>query len=215
MPTGAPPTINAAAPSGTIQTLPFWNLAGVTDTGALGVQGVVGGVPQTLGYSLINTTSVLTRPANTTAYGTTGNIFIASTTTAGSVVVPSVTAARIAAGAFMLRRCRLLTNKTSGWNGAILQINFWSTAPTYTTGDAGVWTVATGAAAWLGQMNVTLQQYGDGAIGAGVPGVGAELGIDLASGQAMFWDLFIVSTAALTPASGQTFTLIPEIYQVS
>jgi len=216
MPTGIPPDINAAAPSGTLHTLPNWNLAGTTDTGGLPWQGVVGGVPTPIGYSLVNPTSVLTRPANTTAYATTGNILIASSTTAGSVVVPSIsTAARIATGSFMMRRCRLLTNKTSGWNGAVFEINFWSTAPTYTNGDAGVYAVATGAAGWLGASFVTITQYADGAIGVGVPENGGEIGVDLASGTSMFWDITIVSGAALTPASGQTFTLIPELYQVT
>lgn len=160
---------------------------------------------------LVNPTSTLTRPSDTTAYAQSD--LIASSTTAGSIVVPSVSVLRVAAGNGAMRRIRLLTNKTSGWDATPFTVRFWSTAPTYTNGDNGAYAVATGAAGWLGQFGVSLNQFADGATGAGVPAIGSELGIALASGQVVFWDLQYVGAAALTPASAQTFTLIPEFYQ--
>lgn len=156
--------------------------------------------------AITNPTSVLTRPANTTAY--TANKLIASSTTAGSVVVPSFAIAT-SAGGVIIPRVRLLSNVTTGWGGVNLQINLWSAAPTFTNGDNGAYAVATGNAGWLANFLVSLTQFGDGASGAG-PLTGAnEAVIKLASGTSIFWDLQILSAA--TPISGQTFTIIPEL----
>ncbi len=164
-----------------------------------------------VGGELANPTSTLTRPADATAYDQ--NDLVASSATAGSVVVPSATVARVAAGSFLLRRCRLSTNKTSGWDGAALRVRFWTAAPTYANGDNGAYSVATGAAGYLGRMDVTLEQFSDGACGFGIPSVGSELAVKLASGQAVYWDLQYVGSASLTPASGQTVTLTAEAIQ--
>jgi hypothetical protein len=164
-----------------------------------------------VGGTTANPTSTLTRPANTTAYAQ--NNLVASSVTAGSVTVPSVTAARVTAGSAMLRRFRLTTNKTSGWDGTTFTVRFWSVAPTYANGDGGAYSVSTGAANYLGSANVTLSQFGDGATGIGVPTVGTEIAVKLASGSTILWDLQYTGSAALTPASGQTFTLIPEELQ--
>lgn len=158
-----------------------------------------------------NPTSTLTRPANTTAYSQ--NDVISSNTTAGSVVVPSVTAARVAAGSFMVRRVRLTTNVTTGWSAASLAVRLWTAAPTYTNGDNGAYAVATGAAGYLGSFTVSLEQFADGASGQGSPAIGGDLGIKLPAGQLVYWDLQLVSTAGVTPISGQTFTLTLELYQ--
>lgn len=164
-----------------------------------------------MGGHTANPTSTLTRPANTTAYSQ--NDLIASNTTAGSVAVPSVSVARVAAGSCMIRRVRLSTNVTTGWGGAALLVRLWSAAPTYTNGDNGAYAVATGAAGYLGAFNVVLEQWADGAVGAGSPVVGGDVGIKLASGQVIYWDVQTIGSAGLTPISGQTFTLTPEVYQ--
>ena len=118
-----------------------------------------------VGGNTANPTATLTRPANTTAYAQ--NNLVASNTTAGSAVVPSISVARIAAGSCYIRRIRLLTNATSGWGGVTLSVSFWAAAPTYTYGDGGAYAVATGAANYLGSCVVTLNQFGDGASGIG------------------------------------------------
>src|SRR3954463_10166718 len=56
--------------------------------------------------------SVLTRPADTTAYA--ANDLVANSTTARTVTVPSFAATPYALGTGAIRRARLLTNKTSG-----------------------------------------------------------------------------------------------------
>jgi hypothetical protein len=166
--------------------------------------------PVTAGVSasITNPTSVLTRPADTSAYAQ--NDLIASSTTAGSVVVPSFAIANTAGGA-AIHRLQLATNKTSGWDGVVLRVRLWTTAPTYTNGDNGAWAVATGAAGALGSFDITLAQYADGASGRGIPAVGTVIHVKLASGTSIFWDVQYTSAAALTPASGQTFTLTAEV----
>lgn len=165
-----------------------------------------------VGSKTTNPSSVLTRPANTTAY-TQGNL-IASSTTAGSVTVPSFTAAGASAGSGSLRAARILTNKTSGWGAVPLFVEFWQAAPTVTNGDGGAYAIATGAANWLGSMTFAgLVQVADGAYCAAVPDVGGSVDFALASGTVIYWTLQYIGTASLTPASGQTITLIPEIVQ--
>lgn len=149
-----------------------------------------------------NPTSTLTRPANTTAYAS-GQL-IASSTTAGSVVVPSFT---IQGGRGFIPRLRLSTNVTTGWAGP-LTVTLWRTAPTYTNGDGGTYAVATGAASRLAQYTCTLTQYGDGASGECSITIGNFLTASLPSGTSVYWDM--QAGGALTPISGQTFTLTAE-----
>lgn len=181
------------------------------------VQGVAGGVPVSVGGLLTNLAGspVLTRPNNATAY-INGNL-IASNTVAASVVVPSVSVARVGGGSFLIRRVRLTTTATTGWNGATFRLSLWSAAPTYTNGDGGAYVPATGASSYLGSFDLTMIQFGDGATGIGIPtqtlGQGSEAGIQLASGQIVYWDLQYTGGSSLTPIANQTFTLTPECYQ--
>lgn len=157
--------------------------------------------------TVTNPSSTLTRPANTTAYA--ANQLVGNNVTAGSVTVPSVAIVNTAGGA-LIPRVRLTTNKTSGWDQVTIRVRLWTAAPTYTNGDGAAYVPATGAAALLGSYDVLLTQFGDGANGVGAPAVGNAVMVKLASGTALFWDMQYVGTAALTPASGQTFTLTAE-----
>jgi hypothetical protein len=164
-----------------------------------------------IGGKTANPTSVLTRPANTTAYQQ--DQLVASSTTAGSVVVPSFQATPAAGGGGALRRARLETNATSGMGSVAFQIDLWSAAPTFTNGDGGNYVVATGSASWLGSMTFSgLTQAGDGAYGVAVPDTGSDISFSL-TGQNIFWTLNCINAAGFTPISGQTFTLTPEIFQ--
>jgi hypothetical protein len=158
--------------------------------------------------SVTNPTSTTTRPANTTNYAQ--NNLVANNTVAASVVVGSVAIANTAGGV-LIPRVRLATNKTSGWDAVVLRVRLWSAAPTYSNGDGGAYAVATGAAGLLGMYDCTLAQFADGASGFGVPSSGTVSAIKLASGTSIFYDLQYTGSAALTPASGQTFTITPEM----
>ena len=153
---------------------------------------------------LLTPSSVLTRPADANAY--VQNDLIASSTTAGSIVVPSFTFG----GALMpaiLRNFRLLTSKTSGMSAFQGLVEFWSTAPTFTNGDNGAYAVATGAARWLGSCTTTIMtQVADGAYCSGEVTIGIESNVT-------YWTLKEADATGFTPASGQTFTLIPEFFR--
>jgi hypothetical protein len=165
------------------------------------------------GYTSIyvaNPTSVLTRPADTSAYAQ--NDLIASSTTAASVVVPSVQGARAANHQGTIIRVRLNTNITTGFSAATFTVRLWSAAPTYTNGDNGAYAVATGAAGWLASFSVTLEQQADGAYGAGVPTVGNGALFSLPIDQTViYWDLQYTAAAGVTPIASQTFTLTLEV----
>lgn len=154
--------------------------------------------------------STLTRPANTTAYA--ANDLVASSTTAGSIVVPSFTAVPVGGMSGYIERIRLATNKTSGMASINFTVRLWSEAPTYTNGDNGAYAVATNEDALLGTF--TTAGMLQGATGASVedaPDIGTRVGFNLSSASRLiYWDLEIEST--LTPASAQTFTITPEIY---
>lgn len=156
-----------------------------------------------------NPTGLYTRPNDTTAYAV--NDLVSNNTTAGSITVQSVAAARVAAGSGLIRRCRLTTNHTTGLDGVQIKVRFWSAAPTYTNGDNGAYAVATGAAGYLGSMTVTLEQFADGASGNGSPAVGSEIAFSLGSGTSVFWDMQTLSI--FTPQASKTFTLTAETLQ--
>ena len=190
--------------------------AGTAASGVVTVQGIGGGTAIPISGSIsanatytgaiTNPTSTLTRPANTTPYSV--NNIVASSTTAGSIVVPSFAIANSAGGA-IVPRIRINTNVTTGWGAVNLLVTLWTTAPTYTNGDGSAYAVATGSANRVGQYQVTLTQNGDGAAGEGMPNVGNAASIKLASGTAVYWDIQILTAA--TPISGQTFTITPEL----
>ena len=157
----------------------------------------------------MNPVATLTRPNNTGSYSQ--NTLVASSGTAGSVVVPFF-AIPDQYGSAIIARVRLSTNKTTGWDGVTLRVRLWTAAPTYTNGDGGAYAVVTGAATWLGQFDVTVAQFGDGAAGAGTPSVGTAVWLKMPSGTtAVYWDIQYTGTTALTPAANQTFTLTAEL----
>lgn len=155
--------------------------------------------------------SVLTRPANTTAYAgsSTTPQLIASSTTAGSVVVPSFAIGN-SGGYAAIPRLTILTNATSGWGNVSLTVTLWTAAPTYSAGDGGTYAIATGNAYRRVSYTCTLTQAGDGASCQAGSTVGTAPVIHPASGATVYWDIQIASAA--TPISGQTFTVIPEIW---
>jgi hypothetical protein len=165
-----------------------------------------------VGGTLATPSSVLTRPANTTAYAQ--NELIANSVTAGSVVVPSFQAIAAAGGSGAIKRARLITNASSGLGSISFHVDFWSAAPTFANGDGGAYAPATGNASWLGSMTFSgLTQFGDGASGAAIPNVSTDISFVLASSTNIFWSLQCTSATGFTPISGETFTLIPEILQ--
>lgn len=159
--------------------------------------------------AVTNPVSTLTLTSATTAY--TAGQLIASSATAGSVVVPSFAIANSAGGA-IIARLRLSTNDatSTAWGGQTIQVDLWSAAPTFTNGDRGAWSPATGSANHLGAFSCLMSaEYGDGAFGECFPVVGNAVMPKLASGTAIFWSLDAVTGSGITGAS-KIFTVTAE-----
>lgn len=168
-----------------------------------------GGSLQT-GFDTIVPTSTLTRPTNTTSYAQ--NNLIASSTVAGSIVVPFFATGIPSVGSGTIYRARLSTNVTTGWGSATFLVELWNGAPTFTNGDGSAYAVATGATKWLGSFTFAASgffQVGDGAYGTGTPTFGSALYFNLST-QSIYWTLKYTASGALTPISGQTLTLALE-----
>lgn len=161
--------------------------------------------------------SVLTRPADTNIYAA-GDL-IASSTTGGSVVVPSFTGVRAAGRTSLIRGGRLVSNVTTGW-GVLLSIDLFlasaaaAGAPTFAAGDNAAYAVTTGAARWIGRMTGTLLQFADGAAGPLTLSGVNEIPVDFTAEDAylVYWTLAVGAAMTPTPISAQTFTLYPTLF---
>jgi hypothetical protein len=96
---------------------------------------------------------------------------------------------------------------TTGWDQITVTMTLYSSAPTYTNGDGGTYTVATNYQTRLGQFTCTFTQQNNAAAEC-VPNFGTFLALQLGS-STIYWDL--QATQAVTPISGQTFNLIAEV----
>ena len=75
---------------------------------------------------MINPSSTLTRPADTTAYA--ANDIVASSTTAGSIVVPSFNIPGSSGAHYYCERILLRTNKTSGMGSIAFTVRLFTAA---------------------------------------------------------------------------------------
>ena len=160
--------------------------------------------------AITNPASTLTLPSTTTAYAA-GNL-IASSATAGSVVVPSFAIANSAGGA-VIAAVRLASNDatSTSWGGQTVRVDLWLTAPTFTNGDRGAFAVATGTAAHLRSFTCVMSPaYGDGTYAECAPDVASVAMPKLASGTSVYWTATAVSGSGVTGAS-KAFTLTPEL----
>lgn len=157
-----------------------------------------------------NPTSVLTLPSTTSAYSI-GQL-IANSATAGSVVVPSFLISNNA-GAAAISRLRLSTNNSTStaWGGVTVQVDLWTAAPTWTNGDRGTWSPATGTANHLATFSCVMSaEYGDGAFAECAPSVGTFALPKLPSGASVYWSLMAKTASGVTGAS-KAFTLTAEL----
>ena len=160
--------------------------------------------------AITNPTSTLTLPAATTARA--AGTLVASSATAGSIVVPSF-AIPNSAGGFYEPRIRLATNDatSTGWPGVQVQVDEWSAAPTFTTGDNTTWAVATGSQTHLATYSCAFSAVnGDGEYAECAIAQGTTPAIKLASGTSVFWTVQTVSATGVVGASG-VITLWAEL----
>ena len=167
---------------------------------------------QSLSPSITNPSSVLTLTSATTAYAAGYNI--ASSATAGSIVVPSFAIAT-SSGSAHIPTARLISNDatSTAWPGVTVQVDLWSAAPTFTNGNGAAYAVATGSAGYLGSFYCTFAaaEAGDGNYAVCLPTRGSAIDITLASGTTVYWSSSAV-TASGTLAASKTLTLEPEIW---
>jgi hypothetical protein len=107
----------------------------------------------------------------------------------------------------MLRRLKFQSSSTN-ITAASYRVHLFSAAPTIsTTGDNGVFaSVVSAASLYLGAFDVTVDRvFVDGSVGFGIPVVGGDINIALASGTTI--RALVEATAARTPISGEVFTL--------
>ena len=147
----------------------------------------------------------LKRPANTTAYAF-GQL-IASSTTAGSVVVPTAAVARGINTPGKIPAL-LLAKTSNNVTNAIFRVHLFSHAPTFTVGDGGVLQGGFTDTGYLGAFDVTVDQQGTvatGSIGQGAPKLGTDLPFTPGAGTTNVWWV-LEARAAYTPTSGEIFT---------
>ena len=154
-----------------------------------------------------------TRPNDTTAYAV-GDL-VANNTVANSVTPLSWTAARIAAGSFLVRKVRLKKSGTSTTN-ASFRLHLYTSSPTQTggaganTGDNAAW--STTHSGYVGSLDVTVDKaFTDAAAGNGFPLTGSEISVALASGQTLYG--LLEARAAYTPTASEVFTVDLEVMQ--
>lgn len=166
---------------------------------------------------LVTLSSVLTRPADTTAYAQ--NDLLASSVTAGSIVVPSFAMPEGCLGLEIVGG-RLITNLTTGFTTFAGKIDLWKGAagPTFTNGDNGAYAVATGAAKWSGNMQTDVaSQFADGAVARISNGTTYDTKAVrqvLAIGPAdnLYWSLKESDATGFTPVASQTFTFLLDAF---
>lgn len=155
-----------------------------------------------------------TRPSDTTAYAI-GDL-VANSTTAGSVVPLSWTAARIAAGGGIIKKVTIRKSSTTT-SSTSFRLHLYTSSPTCTNGDNGAW--LTTMSGWLGTTVATTQAvvFSDGTAGlyqffdvAGANIIGG-LPFQLASGQTLYG--LLEARAGYAPTSAEVFTVDLDIEQ--
>ncbi|WP_315731654.1 MULTISPECIES: hypothetical protein [unclassified Bradyrhizobium] len=156
---------------------------------------------------ITNPSASFTRPNNTTAYAS-GQL-VANSTTAGSVVPMSfVLGNQFPMGNFRLTRARLVKSGTTVTNATFRIMLYQAAAPTVTNGDGGAY-LSTGAANWLGNIDVTsMLAFSDGAAGTGSFPAGSEAFIRCTTGSTVY--ALLMAQGAYAPAANEVFTLTIE-----
>lgn len=142
-----------------------------------------------------------TRPADTTAYAS-GDL-VANSTTVGSVVpLTFANCTRGSGRSAQIRRVRISKTGTSITNTTV-RVHLFNVLPTVATnGDNGAITIATGAAGYLGAVDVVINQaFNDGAAGA----LTTEINVN----NLTLYGL-LEARGAWTPASAEVITVTLE-----
>lgn len=152
-------------------------------------------------------TGSFVRPADTIVYAP-GDL-VANTVAPATVAAVELTVARKQAGTGRIARARLTRSKPEG---GMFRLHLYRTAPTVhaTSGDNAAF-LTDGAIGYLGAFDITVDRvFSDGAKGFGVPTVGAFIAFEAGAGSQRLYAL-VEARSAVTPASGETFTITLEV----
>ena len=159
------------------------------------------------GFGAIASASFV-RPADVTAYAS-GDLVANSTVAGGVVAVELAGAVREAGGVSRVERVRLRKSGTSITN-ASFRVHLYAAAPVPVNGDNGA--LSTPIADYIGAFDVTMDRaFSDGATGTGLPVSGGAMTFTIPAGTTLY--ALVEARAAYTPASGETFTVIAELYR--
>lgn len=163
---------------------------------------------------IVTPSDSFTRPSDTTAYAS------------GDLVANSTTAASVAALDFrvggpengrtgFIRKVRMWSSDNDTTN-ASFRVHFYTANPCATAptnGDNGAYAVTQDNSTYLGAVDVTFDRTinNSDAYGAGVPNTGAEMNFNVGPTGVRLYAL-IEARAAYTPATGEVFTVVPEIH---
>lgn len=152
-----------------------------------------------------------TRPADTNAY-TIGDL-VANSVTALSVV-PMAFQVDVVCAKGKVRRARIAKSNAT-LTLSQFRLHLYSSAPTPTNGDNGVWLTTTSG--YLGSLSLGAamgRAFSDGAEDIAVPDAGVEvIFANLAGPNAIIYGL-LEARAAYVPASAEAFTVTLEIAQI-
>lgn len=151
--------------------------------------------------------STMTLPGATTAY-TAGQLI-----SNNPVVPPSFAVTNQLSNGSGLARVRLSVNDatSTAWGAQQIQVDLWTSSPTFSTGDRTTWALSTGSASHLGSLSCTMSaENGDGAYAECAPSVGNSIWPKLQSGALIYWTLQATTGSGVTGAS-KVFTLTPEL----
>ncbi len=169
-----------------------------------------------MAFTVITASDNFTRPADTTSY-TSGDL-VANNVTNTSVVAMEFDIARIAAGAFMIRRARLFKS-TNTTTAATFRLHLYGQDPALSSGisngDNAAW--VTKVASYIGSIDLDASG-GNGRVfadpGAGViapVAIGVEIGHKLAASTIVYG--LLEARGSYAPGNSEVFTITLECVQ--
>jgi hypothetical protein len=153
------------------------------------------------------TGTVVTRPANTTAYAS-GDL-VANSVTAGSVVPITFAGVQRSRGVgATILRARVHKSDVSVTT-CTLRLHLYTASPTVANGDNGVMS-SNKMASYIGTFEVIVDKaFSDGAAGVGLPLIGTAVRVNQAASATLYG--LLEARSSYTPASAETFTCILEV----
>jgi len=147
-----------------------------------------------------------TRPGDTTAYAS-GDL-VANSVTAGSVVPLAFT--NIGNGPYrtvQIRRVRI-SKSTTGVTNAQFRVHLFNALPAVTSGDNAAIVISVGAAIYIGQVDITMNQsFTDGGSGQAT----TEINTNPGSSSTIYG--LVEARAAYAPGNAEVFTVGLEVFQ--